>query len=147
MFGPHLGGTSEQRMCCTTLYSDPTLLSPQHLVGRSTGRENNWQGKRQREVSALPHARECPGGEEGARRLCSQDALSDRPKQMQAMQSLILFTLPALSTEGGNKGWLYGSLWGADWEPSHHMVNKCCNCPTAERRLHVIKRNNLSPDP
>lgn len=55
-----------------------------------------------------------------------------------------------LSTAGGNKGWLYGSLWGAEWEPNHHMGNKCCHRPTAERLLHVIKMVTtapLAPDP
>lgn len=50
-------------------------------------------------------------------------------------------------TEGGNKRWLHGSLWGAEWEPSHHMVNKRCACPTAELLRHVIKMATTSPRP
>lgn len=94
--------------------------------------------ERQGEVSAPPHAR---GGAGWGRSMgaCGQGALRDRPQQTQATRALFPFTLRfLLSSEGGHKGGLCGPLWGADWAPSHHMVNKCCHCPTAEQLLHLI---------
>lgn len=82
-----------------------------------------------------------------SRRLCGQEALSDSSEQMPATQSLFLFMVLSLCTEGGNKRWLYGSLWGAEWEPNRHMVNKRCNRPTAELRLQVIKWQQPFPSP
>lgn len=52
-----------------------------------------------------------------------------------------------LRTEGGNKRWLYGSLRVAEWEPKHHMVNKCSDCPLQSCRCTLLNGTNLSSHP
>lgn len=117
------------------------LLLPQHLLGRSTGRGKEIGWRRDKERSRLPHARNEGGGGGGGeqrgggavRKLCVIAQSQCKPRGH-------FFSLCVLPS-----AWrvvirmLHGSLWGADWEPSHHMVNKCGNRPTAERLLHVIK--------
>lgn len=136
-----LEGTCEQCTGCTTSSGDPSSSLASAFAGeKHRERKRNWLEERQRKVSVAP----CPewgwgggGGEQrgggAVRKLCVIAQSQCKPRGH-------FFSLCVLPS-----AWrvvirmLHGSLWGADWEPSHHMVNKCGNRPTAERLLHVIK--------
>lgn len=116
-----------------------TLPLPQCLVERSAERINTarWETKNGLNLALTP-----VGARDGRQQ---EHGGGTGRKQMQATQSLYLFMFLSLSSEGGNKRWLYGSPQETEQEPNHHVVNKCGDRSTAELLLHRIKKVTTSP--